>query len=206
MSNHNVKEIMEAKRPFGIIGVDPGPAHTAAVSVFLVCEEGKYKVAELKCTYFENARVDAAISQLISVHGAYPHFLAVEICGAQFKMVGATVFDTAAMGGVVRHCVRNYVDGIYCLRSSEWRHALTGMGNGRAPIVYEMIKGFFEPTGGGGDPYKGISAKPGPLWPLFEAGRGGNAEHLKDALGCALGLTMVNFRSGQSPEQYRREW
>jgi len=202
-----IQDTMKQRMSFGILGCDPGPTHTAAVYVFLVCDDdNQYKVAEVIGTYFPNERVDDLQRFFHSRESIYQLFLAVEICGAQFKMVGASVFDTAAMGGVVRHLCRPNVDGIYCMRSSEWRHALTGQGNARAPIVYDEIKRFFAPTGGGNDPYKGIAAKPGPLWQMFEAGKGGNAEHLKDALGCALGLTMVNFRSGQSPEQYRRTW
>lgn len=205
MSKYTVKETMGAGQQFGVVGCDPGPTHSAIVLAHFVCEDSRYKVTQLRCAYFANENVDEAVRPFIG-NGSHPLFLAVEICGSQFRMVGASVFDTAAMGGVVRHACKGHVNGIYCMRSSEWRHALTGAGNSRAPMVYDEIKRFFEPNGKGSDPYKGIAAAPGPLWDLFEAGKGGNAEHLKDALGCAIGLTRVAFRTGQSPEQYRREW
>lgn len=200
-----VKKTMEVKATFGIIGVDPGPENTAAVRVLLVPQDGQYYVNQIEAVYFPNTKMSESLYPWLA-HSINPQFLAVEICGTQFKTVGESVFETAAMGGAVRYYAGLSTNGTYCLRSSEWRHALTGAGNSRSPVVYEELKRFFVPSGGGSDPYKGIRAMPGPLWAFHEAGKGGNVEHLKDALGVALGLTMVEFRSGKSPELFRREW
>lgn len=192
-----------------IFGCDPGPEKTAIVKVNVKRhQDGTIRAQVDRAKYVDNDGFDIERYFPVCPEGRdyYKMFLAIETCGTQFKMVGASVFDTAAMGGAVRHALRPFVDGIYCLRSSEWRHALTGAGNARAPVVYDELKRFFEPTGKGSDPYKGVAAFPGPLWGLHEAGKGGNAEHLKDALGVALGLTMVNFRSGKDPEIYRKGW
>jgi len=133
-------------------------------------------------------------------------YLALEKCGAQFKCVGESVFETAAMGGEIRRAFRPFVTATYVFKSSEWRYLLCGQGNAKTPMIYAELCALFEPTGGGKEPYKGNKAQPGPLWDLHEAGRGGNMEHLKDALGCALALTRCVFRTGEGPEKYRRPW
>lgn len=206
-----IEKIIEAGQDFQVIGVDPGPEQTAMALVRMHRREadGRYRAALCYATYFNNDKLDGVVNSLhvrTVPNIVVPLFLCVETCGAQFKAVGASVFDTAAMGGCVRYAMRNQVDGIYCMRSSEWRCALTGHGNAKTPLVYEEVKQFFDPAGKGSDPYKGVNGAPGPLWDLHEAGKGGNVEHLKDALGAALGLQLHKRRTSESPERFRKAW
>lgn len=191
-----------------VAGCDPGPGHSAFVRVLIGKRaDGMVKAKLVWAQYQANPEIAAWIRPLVNVAAisyGMDDFLAIEKCGQQGCSPGESVFETAAMYGEIRQLFRPMPT--YALRSSEWRHALTGMGNANTPAVYEAVKQFFDPTGGGADPYKGTKAKPGPLWGLHEAGKGGNVEHLKDALGAALGLTMIRFRSGVDPEAYRREW
>lgn len=203
-----------------IIGCDPGPVCSAIVLVRRTPDgEGGFVTDIKKANYLENRLLASRVPWVqaspddggLSTSDGWPTFLAYEKCGARFlgggksAMIGESTFETAAMGGEIRRAFRPFVSGVYALVSSDWRHALTGRGNAKTPLVYhEICHRFFEPAGGGSDPYKGTSKEPGPLWGLHEAGKGGNMEHLKDALGCALGLTLVRFRSGKDPEMYRR--
>ena len=77
--------------------------------------------------------------------------------------VGFSVTDTAAMTGDLRCSFRPYVEGIYALGSSDWRHAITGRGNAPDAMTREFLTSYFEPFGGGKDPYKGITKQPGSL-------------------------------------------
>jgi len=184
-----------------IFGSDPGPESSAVVGVRVF--EGRPKLVWAAYTTNEYLRDPLLIN---APYEPGPRFLSYEKCGAQFKSVGESVFETAAMGGEIRRAFRPIVSATYALKPSEWRYLLCGQGNAKTPMVYAEICALFEPTGGGSDPYKGTKDKPGPLWALHEAGKGGNVEHLKDALGCALALTRCEFRTGEGPEKYRRQW
>jgi hypothetical protein len=192
-----------------IFGCDPGPEHSALVRICV----GKRKDGRLGATlayaaYPRNRDLAVELAKNVAPGLRFSPlgsvFLAIEKCGQQGCSPGEDVFETASMYGEIRQLFRPLPT--YAFRSSEWRHALTGIGNAGTPMVYEEATKFFEPIGGGSDPYKGVTSKPGPLWALHQAGKGGNVEHLKDALGVALGLTRIRFRSGVDPEAYRREW
>ncbi len=188
-----------------IIGSDPGPESSAIVAVSFTA--GKPEL--LRAAYQSNESLaKQSLDYVLAVYcsGWRPAYLAYEKCGAQFKCVGESVFETAAMGGEIRRALRPIVAATYAFKPSEWRYLLCGQGNAKTPLIYAEICALFEPTGGGADPYKGTKDKPGPLWALHEAGKGGNMEHLKDALGCALVLTRCVFRTGEGPERYRRAW
>jgi hypothetical protein len=193
---------------FTVFGCDPGPEHSALVHTSIVRDVMGRKRAHLVGAWYpENKDLAGLMKEVLHPGSMWRRsyaFLAIEKCGQQGCSPGESVFETAAMYGEIRQLFRPIPT--YALRSSEWRHALTGVGNANTPAVYEAVKQFFDPTGRGADAYKGTKAKPGPLWGLHEAGKGGNVEHLKDALGAALGLTMIRFRSGVDPEAYRREW
>lgn len=185
-----------------IIGSDPGPASSALVWVRM--RDGRPEMAG--AVYADNKDLaDGDIPETVA-DCPVPRYLAFEKCGAQFKCVGESVFETAAMGGEIRRAFRPIVAAAYAFKPSEWRYLLCGQGNAKTPMIYAEICALFEPTGEGSDPYKGNKARPGPLWALHEAGAGGNMEHLKDALGCALALTRSVFRTGEAPEKYRRPW
>lgn len=194
-----------------VLGVDPGPVSSALVLVRDPrAGTGPYPPEIRGAWYVPNQEFGVGFGAIESVIRSIPGtdvmFLAYESVGAQGKFCGETTFETAAMGGEIRRAFRPFVAGTYKFVSSDWRHALTGAGNARTPLVYHEICKFFAPTGGGADPYKGTEKQPGPLWPLAVAGKGGNVEHLKDALGVALALGKVRFRSGRDPEDYRRPY
>jgi len=190
-----------------VIGCDPGPTSSAFALVRFMADRVDIKGS----AYLPNSVVATPTltwpfmqDQLTPGDDeGWPLFLAYEKIGFQGKCPGDTTFETAAMGGEIRRAFRPYVSGTYALRSSEWRHPLTGVGNAKTPYVYQELCRFFQPTGGGADPYKGNSKQPGPLWAFHCAGAGGNMEHLKDAAGVALGLSQVRYRSGKDPEIYR---
>lgn len=186
-----------------VFGSDPGPESSAIVCI-RVCG-GHPKL--VSAAYSSNESLRHANSIMNPCGSGEPCYLAYEKCGTQFgRCVGESVFETAAMGGEIRRAFRPVVAATYAFKSSEWRYLLCGQGNAKTPMVYAEICALFEPTGGGSNPYKGTKDKPGPLWALHEAGKGGNVEHLKDALGCALALTRCEFRTGAGPEKYQRRW
>jgi len=185
-----------------IVGCDPGPTHSALV--FVRMRDEKPTIVGARYVDNQDLRDGDVTCVLQGSEGMW--YLALEKCGAQFKCVGESVFETAAMGGEIRRAFRPYVTATYVFKPSEWRYLLCGQGNAKTPMIYAELCALFEPTGGGKEPYKGITGAPGPLWDLHEAGKGGNMEHLKDALGCALALTRCVFRTGEGPEKYRRPW
>lgn len=201
------EEARQAGKCF-VLGCDPGPFNSAFVLVRFEGDAVAFKAA----AYLPNEAVATPAQAWPFLQGqvfagnelaAWPLFFAYERVGFQGKCPGDTTFETAAMGGEARRALRMFVAGTYALRSSEWRHPLTGIGNAKTPLVYQEICRFFEPTGAGSDPYKGTSKGPGPLWAFHQAGAGGNMDHLKDAAGVALGLSRVRFRSGADPEKFR---
>lgn len=202
-----------AKYPEVVLyGCDPGPESCAFVELVLtLLKPNREERAFVRnAVYLDNKDIaEGALHDWFfnkPLVSALPRFLAYEKVGMQGKFCGESTFETATMGGEIRRAFRPHVCGTYAFRSSEWRHPLTGVGNAKTPLVYAECCSFFEPSGGGADRYKGTKAAPGPLWGLHSAGAGGNVEHLKDAMGVALGLTRVRFRSGKDPELYRRPW
>jgi hypothetical protein len=199
-----------AAGPVGLIGVDPGPVSSAYCAAILF--EGE--VALTDAAYLPNSALVPQISPTRLERlaaAAWPGkqgqcFLCYETCGAQGKFVGESTFETAAVGGEIRHWFRSHVSGTYAFKPSEWRYLLCGQGNAGTPLIYAEECAMFKPTGAGGDPYKGSLSQPGPLRGLHIAGQGGNMPHMKDALGVALALTRAQFRTGADPEKWRRPW
>ena len=205
-----IEHALNAMMPGGdynttVFGCDPGPEHSAVVLIRVGKRPtGLYGAVLDGAWYLPNNLLSDMAAGVWFGQGCMWRslmggaFLASEKCGQQDCAPGEETFETAAMYGEIRQLFRPMPT--YAMRSSVWRHALTGFGNAKAGAVYNEEVLFFEPTGGGTDKYKGVKAQPGPLWKLHEAGAGGNAEHLKDALGAALGLVMLRFRSGIDPE------
>jgi hypothetical protein len=195
-----------------LLGGDPGPESSGLVCLRVSRAAGQdYNVELVDAAYLPNrelAKETALYRFTIWLRDldSGGSFFCYEKVGMQGKFCGESTFETATMGGEIRRAFRPFVEGTYAFRSSEWRHALTGVGNAKTPLVYAECCTFFQPTGKGSDPFKGKTSDPGPLWGLHAAGAGGNVEHLKDAMGVALGLLRVRFRSGRDPEIYRREW
>lgn len=199
-------ELYESDAKFFVVGVDPGPTSSALCMISL-----HRKTPEIKsAAYWNNRNLRGWSEELDSFLGhrsGGPVFLCYEACGAQGAFVGASTFETAATGGEIRHLFRPHVVGTYQFSPADWRYLLCGRGNAKTPQVYEgCCHAFGEGTGGGSDPYRGVKGKPGQLSALYEAGKGNNMEHMKDALGVALAPTRSVFRTGEGPEKYRRAW
>lgn len=199
-----------AEGPVGLIGVDPGPVSSAYCA--LVLESGEARLVD--AAYLSNQELASIeypsrlfrLAVAVRIPPCEHYFLCYETCGAQGKFVGESTFETAAVGGEIRHWFRPYVSGTYAFKPSEWRYLLCGQGNAGTPLIYAEECALFKPIGAGGDPYKGTESQPGPLRGLHEAGKGGNMPHMKDALGVALALTRAQFRTGSDPEKWRRPW
>ena len=191
--------------PVYVVGCDPGPVCSAVVAVDLRSGEAKLAAA----VYADNKDIAEGCLEddfLPALVRDQRIFLAYESCGAQGKFVGESTFETAAMGGEIRRAFRPYVAGAYVFRPSDWRYMLCGKGNARTPEIYAEFARWFAPYGGGSDKLRGNKTNPGPLALLHQAGAGGNMEHMKDALGVALALDRVRYRSGRDPEEFRRPW
>ena len=201
-------EQARAEGPVHVIGVDTGPVNSAVVAITIagraakIIKVGYWSNEDLSHDNFLLSRVVLALPCSTTV----PAFLSYEHCGCQGQSVGDEVFETAMMCGEIRRAFRPHVRGTYALRPSEWRYMLCGFGSAKAKHVYAEFPNWFEKSGGGADPLKGNKALPGPLAALHEAGKGGNVEHLKDALGVALALDRIRYRCGRDPEEYRRHW
>ena len=194
-------EAAELDGPIFLIGCDPGPVCSAICLVSVVRGRALLLMAEYTCNKDLGNCVQPPAKR------DDPVFLCYEACGAQGAFVGESTFETAAMGGEIRRMFRPFVDGTYAFSPADWRYLLCGQGNARTPLIYaECCKALGPGTGGGADPYRGTKSKPGQLAGLYAAGKGGNVEHLKDALGTALALTRCAFRTGESPEKFRRPW
>jgi hypothetical protein len=190
-----------------LVGVDPGPVHSA-----IVCISYQNRAATLLAAKYPANRVLAQLTdfwtcvELPALPSDRPTFLCYESCANKGVVAGAETYETAAIGGEIRRALRPFVDGTYVFNPSDWRYHLTGQGNAKTALIYAECCRFFQPSGGGSDPYRGTKGKPGPLADLYKAGAGGNMEHMKDALGVALALTRVRFRAAQDPEYFRRPW
>ncbi len=198
------------KRKLLVIGCDPGPKYSAVVSVRF---EADKKCIIDKALYLSNEEWADGVSIKEFITAAYAESIAVfvyeRIKSTYGASVGFSVTDTAAMTGDLRCSFRPYVEGIYAMGSSDWRHAITGRGNAPDAMTREFLASYFEPFGGGKDPYKGVTKQPGPWWPLVEAGapkakgESGNFGHLLDAVGTAIGITRSQFMSNKDPEEFR---
>lgn len=203
-------DIYTPGNPILILGVDPGPASSALCLVRVAAnEDAKIEHAaylDNKCLGTLGPGLDPFLN-LLGVAKGVTALLCYESCGAQGAFVGESTFETAAMGGEIRFLFRSHVEAIYQFRPSDWRYLLCGQGNARTPQIYaECCRAFGTGAGGGSDPYRGIKSAPGQLAALYEAGKGNNMEHMKDALGVALALTRCVYRTGKDPEKYRRQW
>ena len=203
--------------PVVIISADPGPINSA-LTLLWTKPGGKLELDD--AWYLPNEKWGDAkffyawLEEQKLVNGiredGYFYFVYEAVVTSYNSVIGASVMDTAAMAGELRHAFRPYVDGIYGMPSSAWRHALTRAGNAPAKHVKLGLHEFFEPTGGGSDPYKGNTAQPGPWDPIYQAGKpvnkGGkpNYEHLIDAMGVGVGICRTRFMSNTDPEKFRR--
>ena len=195
-------EAARAAGPVYVIGCDPGCEASALACVRLAGESA----ALISARYASNMLLGLGQTPQDLLGGpgvGEPLFFVYETCGCQGRAVGASVFETSAMGGELRRAFRPYAS-LYALTPSDWRYALCGVGNARTPAIYAEFRTWFPSTGGGADPLRGTTSAPGPLAALHAAGKGGNMEHVKDALGVALALDRVRYRRGHDPERYRR--
>lgn len=197
------QSLEQVTHPVMIIGVDPGPVSSAYVAVRVRPDKAVVWCAYLPNKHCGSSIVPVFLRDMPPAPGEI-RWLSYERCGAQHCYVGSSVFETSEMAGAIREAFHGHVAGVYAMRPSEWRYALCGRGNARAPEIYAQCCELFPlPTNKAADPYRGLKNDRGPFAPLYDAGAGGNVEHLKDALGAALALTRVGFRTGGDPEMYR---
>lgn len=191
------------------MGCDPGPTHCAFVLAHVPFMKIPEPVASVMgAWYVPNNEIGPALLTHTDLGrlAHLAHIFAYESCGSQGSVPGETTFETAAMGGEVRAMMRPRVNATYMFSPDRWRYMLCGRGNANDRAIAEGLRALFPATGGGADPYTGTKAKPGPLWALRVAGAGGNAVHLRDALGVALAPMLIRFRCGMDPEAFRRAY
>lgn len=202
MTQHKNK--LWQNRTVAIMGCDPGPTHSALA--LITAYEGDILLLA-GAWYKPNEELASIVPEFAGPHetaGDGPlKLFAYERCGLMGRFVGQSVFETAAMGGELRRAYRPLATQSFALRPSDWKLALTGVGNSKTPAVYEAICREFEPTGGGSDPYRGTKKQPGPLWGLYEAGAGGKVTHMKDALGIAISVLKMEDQTGKSIGEFR---
>ena len=120
---------------FTVFGCDPGPEHSALVHTSIVRDVMGRKRAHLVGAWYpENKDLAGLMKEVLHPGSMWRRsyaFLAIEKCGQQGCSPGESVFETAAMSGEIRQLFRPIPT--YALRSSEWRHALTGVGT--PPLV-----------------------------------------------------------------------
>lgn len=197
--------------PVYVAGCDTGPGSCAFATVLM---RPRAEPEVVNAYYVANADLARSPelwrSRLVgSLRGradGIPLFFCYEHCGCQGVVVGNDVIETAMMCGEVRRLYRPHVRATYAFSPSDWRYMLCGWGAAKTKAIYADLCNLFPKTGGGADPCKGTKAEPGPLWDFHKAGAGGNMEHMKDSLGVAMALDRVRYRTGGSPERFRRVW
>lgn len=211
--DHYIRTRGDEAAPFVVIGCDPGPELSAFATV--ACRntdrDGLFAVLG-PCGYLKNDGGEVEeFRDRLTQPGRFAFanpadlFLCYESCGARFgASVGQQVYETAAMGGEIRTIFRPLTGPAYHFKPVEWRYLLTGYGNAKTPEIYGACCEWFDRSGGGADPYRGTKAAPGPLAGLYDAGKGGNMAHMKDALGVALAALRCHVRIGASVDRYRR--
>jgi len=206
----NIETTAEIRGHVVVLGCDPGPTHSAFALLnipFMKMPEPGARV--LGAWYLPNGEVWKTLPKIAHdflLKGVRIDAFAYESCGCQGSAPGESTFETAAMGGEARAVIRPHVHATYSFSPDRWRYALCGHGNAKDHNVAEGLRALFPATGGGADPTTGTKSRPGPLWALREAGAGGNAVHLRDAVGVAVAPLLIRFRSGIDPERFRRTW
>ena len=203
-----IEKTAEERGHVCIMGCDPGPTHCAFVLIRSpAMPMPKAVAAILGAWYVPNREINLVLSFVVREFSSMKlDAFAYESCGSQGSVPGESTFETAAMGGEARSVLRSHVNATYSFSPDRWRYALCGRGNAKDKDVAEGLRALFPASGGGADPTMGTKAQPGPLWALRAAGTGGNAVHLRDAVGVALAPLLIRYRSGVDPEQFRRAW
>ncbi len=158
-----------------IIGVDPGPTHSAAVALL----DG---VNIYDAKYLENHAFKGYVGEL-AWHA--PGEVAV-ICIEQIKhygtgmSVGASIFDTVEWVGrfLEKWSSANAYEIIEKIPRATIKAHLCGSAKAKDSNVRQALIDRFPATGGGATPAIGIKSKPGPLY--------GISKHLWSALAVAV--------------------
>lgn len=178
-------------QPAVVIGIDPGPA-TSGLVIWTRDWVGRPIAA------WERAiELDSAVRRVRQMAEIYPRIeilVAIEWLTSYGAIVGETTFETAAVVGELRRACKDL--GIDYVLPTRPQVALMLCQTTRAKDTHltAAAKEFFNPYGGGSDPYKGVKAKRGPLY-----GCGG--PHAWSALhvACAAVAEMTDPR-----EEWRR--
>lgn len=201
--------ITDGGGPVVLIGCDPGPSSSAYLALQIDPENEKARVLDARYTANgdpDNCRMFDHVFGMFAPNIVF----AYETCSNYGRIVGASVFSTAAMGGEIRGWYRGRA-AVYGVPSPDWRRALTGFQNANDSLVRSCLEEYFHPTGGGKDRYKGVKNQPGPWAAVAEAGAkkpgepkgGSNVKHILDAMGVAIGLYKMRVTTGRDYEMFR---
>lgn len=218
-NSYSLSEMMERGAVLDFVGCDPGPDHSAFVRVRVNPETDTAEI--ISAEYIPNldprwTRGNTKRRDLSADIPGHPAegppcgLFVYESCSNYGRIVGVSVFQTAAAGGELRGAYRGFVP-VYGLPSPEWRRALTGFQNANDSMVRRRLTDFFTPFGGGADPYKGTKSAPGPWAALAKAGAKipgdprskSSVQHLLDAMGVAVGLYKMRVTTRRDPEMFR---
>lgn len=123
-----------------VCGCDPGPTHSALVLLMYGPEMWFRCVGAF---YWDNDLLDSmsASSGLLDLKGWGIDTFAYERVGFQGRLVGQTVFDTAAMSGSLRRLFRHEVrvNRIMSYSPSMWRYITTGVGSAKDSDTKAML-------------------------------------------------------------------
>lgn len=118
---------------FVVCGCDPGPTHSAFVILRMDKSTGKISCSDALYLSNECLEVTSMWSPCRDLsYWGYDVF-AYERVACQGRIVGKTVFDTAAMSGVIRHVFRAVFEaknGV-SFAPSMWRYIVTGVGSAK---------------------------------------------------------------------------
>jgi len=205
-----LSELLKRSDHLNIIACDPGPESSAFIAIRI--DTRTDKVCIIDAAYLHNNE-EGGGNRFAPFLGLYlPEIVfAYETCTNYGRVIGATVFDTASMGGEIRSWYRG-MTSVYAVPSPAWKHALTGFRNANDKMVRACLHEYFNPTGGGADPYKGVRSQPGPWAPIVNAGKKrpedakgkSNVQHLVDALGVAIGLYQMRETTKRNSEMFRQ--
>jgi hypothetical protein len=114
----------------------------------------------------------------------------IEKCVCYGMAVGSTVFDTILTAGQLVFAARCDGNSVYMVPNPDWRACLCGFRQAKAKDVRARLIDLYGPVGTPKDP--------GPLFCI----RGGDGEHILDAIGLATAFLLWKQETGKDVAQY----
>lgn len=169
-----------------IIGVDPGPTHSAAVLLeerLPIIQMYKENIV-FKSTTFDviwKFLTQANISNIYVVIEQVKHY-------GSGMPVGASVFDTVLWTGRFIEAWHDISERLTIEQAprSTIKTQICGTAKAKDSNVRQALIDRFPATGGGATPQIGIKSKRGPLYGIMHSGVKGASEHLWSALAVAV--------------------